>query len=611
MPAVGGAAPGSQPSQPSADAQAGAAPSGPDQMIGQVIDNRYRILNMLGEGGMGEVYAAEHVHIEKRVAIKLLRSEIITNEQAVIRFRREAKETSSIGHRNIIAIEDFGTLPDGRIYLAMELLAGRPLNEMLHDAATGAAPLDTGRLLHILIQVGHGLAAAHQKGIVHRDMKPENVFITTGSDGKDVPKILDFGIAKVSGADGNNHLTQTGTIFGTPYYMAPEQALGQTVDHRADIYAMGVIMYESFTGALPFVGESFMGILTQHITAEPAPPSQAAQAQGRQLDPRIEGIIVRAMTKDANERYQTMDELIEALVAVYREVSGPGMSTFLEAQPVPGSAQMGAVSAPMPTPTPPPHGHGYGQAPTPPPHGHGQVPTPPPHGQPPISQPHPHQGGSGVYAAPEPGANKKGKGGLIAAILAVVLLGGGGAGAFAYFGGGGGDDDPDDDVVAQADEADDAEGAAGDEVDDSASEPATEDETDIVAVAEGEADAGADVEEAAADFDAAVEEVAAEPAQVLVNSRPQGAAIMRQGERLGTTPTLIEVADGESLELTLRRRGRQPTTITVDGSEAQIDANLPRAQPQRPPDPDPDPEPQPSPDPEPCDPSVNPACLLE
>ena len=224
----------------------------------------------LGEGGMGEVYAAEHVHIDKRFAIKLLRPEIVSNQEAVTRFQQEARSSSSIRHHNIIAIEDFGKLSDGRIYMCMELLDGAALNDLILQ------PQPVERLLNILIQTGHGLAAAHAKDIVHRDMKPENIFVTFGPNHEDVPKILDFGIAKVAGNDGQNNLTRTGTIFGTPFYMAPEQALGNPVDARTDIYAMGVIMYEVFAGSLPFQGESFMGILTQHITTEPEPVAQRA-----------------------------------------------------------------------------------------------------------------------------------------------------------------------------------------------------------------------------------------------------------------------------------------------------------------------------------------------
>src|ERR1051325_2802773 len=315
-----------------------------DSLVGQMLDGRYRIVRKLGEGGMGEVYAAEHVHIEKKFAIKLLRPEIVSNAEAVTRFRQEARSSSSIGHRNIIAIEDFGQLADGRIYMCMELLNGAALNDMIMQ------PMAVDRLLNILIQTGHGLAAAHAKNIVHRDMKPENIFVTIGPNGEDVPKLLDFGIAKVSGNEGQNHLTRTGTIFGTPYYMAPEQALGNPVDARTDIYSVGVIMYECFSGTLPFQGEQFMGILTQHITMEPEPVAQRAAKAGRQLPPGLAETITRCMQKNPAQRFQTMDDLVNALIQIYRGVVGPGMSTYMEAFPVMPSA----MHQVQPTPTPMP-----------------------------------------------------------------------------------------------------------------------------------------------------------------------------------------------------------------------------------------------------------------
>src|SRR3954469_7979465 len=312
-------------------------------LVGQILDGRYRITRQIGEGGMGEVYAAEHVHIEKKFAIKLLRPEIVSNAEAVTRFRQEARSSSSIGHRNIIAIEDFGQLADGRIYMCMELLNGAALNDMIPQ------PMGVDRLLNILIQTGHGLAAAHAKHIIHRDMKPENIFVTIGPNGEDVPKLLDFGIAKVSGNDGQNHLTQTGTIFGTPFYMAPEQALGNLVDARTDIYAVGVIMYECFAGSLPFQGESFMGILPQHITTEPEPVAQRAAKAGRQLPPGLTETITQCMQKNPAQQIQTMDALVNALIQIYRGVVGPGMSTYMEAFPVIPTA----AHQVHPTPTPP------------------------------------------------------------------------------------------------------------------------------------------------------------------------------------------------------------------------------------------------------------------
>jgi serine/threonine-protein kinase len=397
---------------------ADAAPS----LLGQVIDGRYKIFKKLGEGGMGEVYAAEHVHIDKKFAIKLLKTEIVSNPEAVTRFQQEARSSSSIKHRNIIAIEDFGKITDGRIYMCMELLNGQALNDLIQSPQ----PID--RLLNILIQTGHGLAAAHARNIVHRDMKPENIFVTFQNN-EDIPKILDFGIAKVAGNEGQNNLTRTGTIFGTPFYMAPEQALGNPVDARTDIYAMGVIMYEVFAGSLPFQGESFMGILTQHITTDPEHVAQRAGKANRPLPPGLAEIIMACLQKNPAQRYGTMDELVNALIAVYRQVAGAGMSTYMEAFPM-GASAMHPIQTPGPMsgPMSGAHGHvsptvGVGAPPgVMPSGGHGYVPA---SGSTPAVIP---QSGSssGLY---DPGqsyvAPKKGNTGLIIAILAVLAVGGG------------------------------------------------------------------------------------------------------------------------------------------------------------------------------------------
>ncbi len=399
------------------------APPAPS-LVGEVIDGRYRIFKKLGEGGMGEVYAAEHVHIEKQFALKLLKAEIVSNAEAVKRFQQEARSSSSIKHRNIIAVEDFGRLPDGRIYMCMELLGGAPLNDMIQQ------PMPVDRLLNILIQAGHGLAAAHAKGIVHRDMKPENIYVTQDASG-DVPKLLDFGIAKVAGNDGQNNLTRTGTIFGTPFYMAPEQALGNPVDARTDIYAMGVIMYECFAGSLPFQGESFMGILTQHITTEPEPIAQRAAKAGRPLPLGLAEIVTRCMQKDPAQRFQSMDELVNALIQVYRGVAGAGMSTYMEAFPV-------GPTGHMPAPTPPPMTGAMGAV-----HGSGAIaPTmaagmqhPTPGQSQPVAMPHAGSGPTGALSASQSGlydpsgsvvsVPKKSKAGMFVAIAVLLAVGGG------------------------------------------------------------------------------------------------------------------------------------------------------------------------------------------
>jgi serine/threonine protein kinase len=390
---------------------------GSPSLVGQVIDGRYKITKKLGEGGMGEVYAADHVHIDKKFAIKLLKQEIVSNQEAVTRFQQEARSSSSIKHRNIIAIEDFGKLADGRIYMCMELLDGAALNDMILQ------PQSVERLLNILIQTGHGLAAAHARNIVHRDMKPENIFVTF-QNGEDIPKILDFGIAKVSGNEGQNNLTRTGTIFGTPFYMAPEQALGNPVDARTDIYAMGVIMYEVFAGSLPFQGESFMGILTQHITTEPEPVAQRAAKAGRTLPPGLAEVITCCMQKNPAQRFATMDECVNRLIQIYRGVAGAGMSTYMEAFPVSsahpaqtpgamaavGNAHSATVGVGAPPGAMPSGGHAYspsGSTPA------GVVPS--------ASSSSGLYDPSGSAVAPK----KKGNTGLLIAIFAVLAVGGG------------------------------------------------------------------------------------------------------------------------------------------------------------------------------------------
>ena len=394
--------------------------AGSSSLLGQVIDGRYKIFKKLGEGGMGEVYAAEHVHIDKKFAIKLLKTEIVSNPEAVTRFQQEARSSSSIKHRNIIAIEDFGKLADGRIYMCMELLDGQALNDLIQS------PQTIERLLNILIQTGHGLAAAHARNIVHRDMKPENIFVTFQNN-EDIPKILDFGIAKVAGNEGQNNLTRTGTIFGTPFYMAPEQALGNPVDARTDIYAMGVIMYEVFAGSLPFQGESFMGILTQHITTDPEHVAQRAAKANRPLPPGLAEIIMACLQKNPAQRFGTMDELVNQLIAVYRRVAGAGMSTYMEAFPM-GASAMHPVQTPGPMSAP---------------HGIGAVSKTVGVGAPPGVMPsggHPYvpasgsapavmqqsSSSSGLYDPSQSNlAPKKGNTGLIIAILAVLAVGGG------------------------------------------------------------------------------------------------------------------------------------------------------------------------------------------
>ena len=514
-------------------------------LVGEVLDGRYRITGKLGEGGMGEVYAAEHVHIEKKFAIKLLKPEIVSNAEAVQRFRQEARSSSSIGHRNIIAIDDFGQLPDGRIYMCMELLNGAALNDLIQK------PMSADRLLNILIQTGHGLAAAHAKGIIHRDMKPENIFVTIGPSGEDIPKLLDFGIAKVSGNDGQNHLTRTGTIFGTPFYMAPEQALGNPVDARTDIYAMGVIMYECFAGSLPFQGESFMGILTQHITSEAEPVAQRAAKAGRGLPPGIADVITRCMQKNPAQRFSTMDELVSALVSIYRGVAGPGMSTYMEAFPHSSQA----------TPSP------SASYPLPPPTGAlvvGQTGPAPIVGAANQSQPNIAPSGSFYGGAPLAAPKKKNTG-LVVGLLAVVLVGGAIAAVVALGGG---------------DKKKPAGGGGGS----GAQQVATGSDRVVTPPPHTGSDTGSATTTAinpptgsgATPGVGSATVTPAAPIEVIVEASTVVAAVYENDVKVGDAPMIAKITPGTPRTFVLKAKGYRDKALVVDGTQAKQMARLER-----------------------------------
>lgn len=282
-----------------------------DPLIGTILD-RYRFVRKIGEGGMGFVYEAFHTVIEKRVAIKLLRKDFSSRSDVVERFRQEAKSASRIGQEHIIDISDFGETPQGESYFVMEYLEGQDLANLL--AHEGVLPPE--RAVAIVLQCCRALGAAHAKGIIHRDMKPENIFLIHRGDNPDFVKIVDFGIAKMDDietpGEPGRKLTKTGMIFGTPEYMSPEQAAGKSIDHRVDIYALGVILFELVSGRVPFFGDSFMGVLTQHMF-EPV-PEIASVHPGVQISRELEMVIMKALAKRPEERYQTMEQLADALL---------------------------------------------------------------------------------------------------------------------------------------------------------------------------------------------------------------------------------------------------------------------------------------------------------
>jgi eukaryotic-like serine/threonine-protein kinase len=276
------------------------------ERIGKTIDDRYRIVRKVGQGGSGEVFEAEHVYIRKRVALKLLRSQLPSRAEAIQRLRREAQATSAIGHPGIVKIEDFGTTEDGVVFMAMEWLEGEPLDVAIER---GAMPVE--RALDLALQTCEALAAAHDAGVIHRDLKPENIFLVRTPAGAQA-KILDFGVAKLTTAEAR--LTATGMVVGTPYYMAPEQAAGRDVDGRSDIYALGVILYEMVTGTLPFTGDTALAVIHMHLEQAPEPPRKRAPAQGIPAD--VEALILRCMAKKPAGRYESARALADALRAL-------------------------------------------------------------------------------------------------------------------------------------------------------------------------------------------------------------------------------------------------------------------------------------------------------
>jgi len=281
----------------------------PDPLAGQEVGGRYRLIRRIGKGGMGVVYEAEHLGLDKRVAIKFLLDRFADDLEVVERFHREARTASRIGQENIIDVTDVGHGADGRPYIVMELLAGGDLATVL----SASGPMPAPRAVHVIRQVLRGLGAAHGKGIVHRDMKPENVHLIERGGDPDFVKIMDFGISKVIAAsDSKVRLTATGAVIGTPIYMAPEQALAQTeLDQRVDLYAVGVMLYELLAGRPPFLSTSYLGLVTQHINT--APPNLA---QFRPDLPRpLIAAVHRALEKDPAKRFQSAVEFTRALPA--------------------------------------------------------------------------------------------------------------------------------------------------------------------------------------------------------------------------------------------------------------------------------------------------------
>jgi serine/threonine-protein kinase len=276
-------------------------------LLGTLIDKRYEVLEVLGEGGMGTVYRVRHVALGRQFALKALRRDMSADAELSARFIQEAKAAAAVAHQGVVQITDFGSLPSGQPYFVMELLQGRPLSWVLHSGG----PLPAARAVRLLLMVAEALAAAHEAGVIHRDLKPDNIQVAEVAADRDIVKVLDFGLAKVAGA---SRLTRAGMVFGTPHYMSPEQAAGEQVDQRSDIYSLGIVMYEVFTGQVPFEADSYMGVLTKHMYVEP--PRLSELMPNPKALGALEDILLRCLKKRPAERYHSMAELIAALQSV-------------------------------------------------------------------------------------------------------------------------------------------------------------------------------------------------------------------------------------------------------------------------------------------------------
>jgi serine/threonine-protein kinase len=275
--------------------------------IGQLISGRYRISSLIGEGGMGAVYLAEHTLMRKRFALKLLHPQMAENQEVLARFRREAEAAAHVEHPNIVAATDFGQTEDGAFFLVLEYVDGVTLRNRL-----AGGPLSTAQALYVARQIALALGRAHEAGIVHRDLKPENVMLVTREADPDFVKVLDFGVARFDAASAASGqlLTQAGTVMGTPSYMSPEQALGDRVSHPADLYALGCMLYEMLTGVVPFSGD-LTELLSKHLTAPV--PAMAERAPGTVVPAPVEAVVRRLLEKEANNRYPTARALVDAI----------------------------------------------------------------------------------------------------------------------------------------------------------------------------------------------------------------------------------------------------------------------------------------------------------
>jgi serine/threonine protein kinase len=328
-------------------ADSNAASAGSVSVVGSVIGGRYYVRRLIGEGGMGRVFEAEHIDIGRRVALKILHPAYSQTPDLVERLRREARAASKISHPNVVDVTDSGTTPDGAFFFVMEYLEGIELGELIYREGK----LDVARALNIGAQIASAIQAAHEVNVIHRDLKPENVLIVTRDGQKDFVKVLDFGIAK-SGTDSDlenekdtngdlrRRLTSPGMTMGTPEYMAPEQAAGRPADPRSDVYAVGGLVYEMLSGKAPYEGQNFMEILHKKATTMPASLSTTRE----DVPPELEAIVMRAMAREPDGRQRSMDEFGRELTNLATTLfPGFGYIAPVESEKVPQAGVLGAL----------------------------------------------------------------------------------------------------------------------------------------------------------------------------------------------------------------------------------------------------------------------------
>jgi serine/threonine protein kinase len=288
-----------------------AGPATADPLLGHTLDDKYRLDAQLGVGGMGTVYRARHLLIDRPVAVKVLNPRFVEDEAARTRFQREARAAGRLQHTNAVTVTDFGQTQDGYVYIVMELLEGRTLRDILGKEA----PLEAARSVSLMLQVSAAVAAAHDAGIIHRDLKPANIFIVQRAEVPSVVKVLDFGIAKLAAEsleeDEIKALTQIGAMIGTPRYMSPEQCDGAELTPAADVYSLGVILYEMLTGTVPFSGSTPLAIAMKHTSELPRRPREYVAS----IPPALEDVVLHALEKRPQDRPANAAEFRQELLA--------------------------------------------------------------------------------------------------------------------------------------------------------------------------------------------------------------------------------------------------------------------------------------------------------